>query len=127
MLAFRSLDDVRKARLPPDLERVITEQMETLIAGYGDEYDPQNDGYIVLVNAGTTDDDFRRLTGTSVQDTIFESVERVENHPELLVAYWIASNSFCLSFLLDTSDSDGIDPIILARFLSELQESGKTA
>jgi hypothetical protein len=125
MLVFRSLDDVRKARLPTHLKRLITEQMETLIAGYGDAYNPVDDGYIVLIDGGTTDEEILALTGRSILDMTFENVER-DGQSDILVGTWIANNSFCLSFILDISDP-GIDPIIRNRFLAELEETGRSA
>lgn len=117
MQLFRTIDDIRKARFPPDLEKIITEQMETLIAGYGNDFNPDHDGCIVLLEAGTEDEDFRLLTGTSVTDAIFESVDRVGHY---LVAIWLGNNQYGITFVLDSSEQVCVDPAIRNRFLSEI-------
>lgn len=119
MLLFRSIDDIRQTRLPPDLEQVITEHMEILIAGYGPEFNPDRDGCVVLIDAGTEDDDIRLLTGCSITDAIFESVER-DRRCNFLIGIWLGNNQYGITFFLDPEEA-GVDPVIRNRFLSLLQ------
>ena len=74
VFTYRSLDEARQARLPPSIRKVTCSCMQTLVEAYGDEYDPEDDGYIVLYTKDTTDQDALDLFGRTWTDACLEGV-----------------------------------------------------
>ena len=71
---YRSLDEARKARLPPPIKKVICTCIQNLLDAYGEEYDPEDDGYIVLYTRDTTDQDALDLFGRTWCEGLYEGV-----------------------------------------------------
>lgn len=86
MLTFRSLTDVTQAQLTPKQRRAVTRAMRSLLDAYGDDYDPDDCGFVVLVTEKTTDADALELMGRSWADAIGRSHARQGDRlfPELL-------------------------------------------
>lgn len=105
MLIFKSLEDVAKARLPSRLDGLVRRSVEEAIrAGdfpeEGHPYDPEADGYVVLLQPG---DDRRRLTELGLENPVdgltFESLQ-VDPHSRAFVGCFLANNQFALTIIL---------------------------
>ena len=75
MKVFKSLEDVDGAGLPPPLAEACRETLAALIGAYaehGDTYDPEDDGYVVLVEEGDEDGDLEAECGYGLGDAPFE-------------------------------------------------------
>ena len=76
MKTFKSLAQVDEANLPPPLHQTCRSTLEALVGAYvevGAEYDPEEDGYVVLVEKVDTDADLERETGSySLRTALFE-------------------------------------------------------
>lgn len=119
MKEFRSLEDVEKAGLPDEVYRVVYDWLHELIECYaadGFVFDPDNDGHIVLVEEGDTDDAIRSaiggstlldapLEGCSYQGTCFFTCVMFNNQ---------------LGVCIVAPDSSWLDPAVRARLVSEL-------
>jgi len=75
MKTFKSLAQVDEANLPPPLHQTCRSTLEALVGAYvevGAEYDPEEDGYVVLVEEGDTDADLEAAFSYSLRTALFE-------------------------------------------------------
>lgn len=122
MLTFKSLADVAKARLPSRLDALVRQCVEAAIrAGdypeAGHAYDPEQDGYVVLLQPG---DEKRMLfelgTEKSVEGLDFEALQ-VDPHARAFVGHFLANNQFGLTIILPDASwlNDGVRRRMLAK------------
>ncbi|HNT86978.1 MAG TPA: hypothetical protein PKL84_03850 [Candidatus Hydrogenedentes bacterium] len=70
MKEFRSLEEVDRAGLGDCAHRVVHGTLKRLIDAYeacGQEYVPEDDGHVVLLEPGDTDDDVRAAIGYALR------------------------------------------------------------
>ena len=73
-----------------------------------------------------TADDIRLLTGCSITDAIFESVER-DRRCNFLIGIWLGNNQYGITFFLDPEEAgvDHFSPHDMRRsFISDLLDKG---
>jgi hypothetical protein len=118
MKEFRSIEDVERACLPDQLARVVRGTLEGLIDAYaecGGLYDPDADGWTVLLEQGDSDDAIRNaIGGNGLQDTPFEGVSFKFG---LFVAVWLANNQFGIALVIP--DEPWLDPDVRARLMAD--------
>ena len=73
MQMFTSILQVQRARLPPEIRKVVFRTVLALIEAYK-EYDPGDDGYVVLVDQTTTDAHATELIGAPWTEASLEGV-----------------------------------------------------
>lgn len=117
MLTFRSLTDVNQVQLPPKHRCAVMCAMRSLLAAYGEGFDPDDDGYVVLVDQHTTDADALELMGQSWPDVRLEGTT-FDRETNCFLTIWLANNQFGLSIVVP--DEPWLDPRFRAVLLSEL-------
>ena len=117
LLTFKSLDEVQEACLPPRIRKIVGSCIEDLLDAYGDDYDPEDDGYIVLYSRETTDRDARDLFGRTWTDACLEGVTFDEESHCFLTCV-LCNNQF--GYTIIVPDAEWLDPAFRAKLLSEL-------
>ena len=121
MQTFRSLSEVDQAPLPPKLRRVVAQAVRTLLEAYGPDYDPEDCGYVVLVDQTTTDTHARDLMGHSWSDLLLEGAV-YDPEAECFATCALANNDFGWTIL--APDEPWLDPKFRAKLISELCPGG---
>jgi len=120
MQAFKSIEELERARLPDRLSRVVRETLEALIEAYGEsaeQLDPEADGWTVLVEEGDGADAVRdAIGGNDLLDAPFEGVSF---DGAVFVAVWLANNQFGITLVIP--DAPWLDPAVRARLASECE------
>ena len=117
LLTYRSLDEANNACLPPQMKKVVCTCMESLIDAYGDVYDPEDDGYVVLYSPDTTDLDAVELFGRAWTDACLEGVTFDEESGCFLTCV-LCNNQF--GYTIIVPDAEWLDPAFREKLLSEL-------
>lgn len=117
MLAFRSLEDIPKARLPTHLVSPVTKLMRGILANHGSDYQPDDDGYVILVTPTDTDKSLADRLGPRWSESCFEGVS-YDKASRLYHTVILRNNQFTLSILVP--DEPWLDPAIRTRILHEM-------
>jgi hypothetical protein len=88
--------------------------MQSLLTAYGEAFDPDDYGYVVLVDQHTTDADALELMGRIWPDARFEGVT-FDRETDCFHTVWLANNQFGISFVVP--DEPWLDPRIRAALL----------
>lgn len=75
MKTFKSLEEVESAGLSPPLFQAVHGVLKNLIDAYaehGETYDPDDDGYVILIEGGETDAEVEAEVGYSLRDALLE-------------------------------------------------------
>jgi len=101
MLSFRSMADIeaQKPRLPPRIARCLTRVMQGLLNAYKD-YDPEDDGYLVLVTPQTTNADAVELMGRPWVEARLEGVS-YDRESRCFLTCVLFNNQFGISIIID--------------------------
>jgi len=116
MLAFRSLTDVEQARLTPKLRHAVIRALRSLLDAYGENYDPDDCGFVVLLNQHTTDADALKLMGRPWAEARLEGVT-FDKETNCFLTVWLANNQYGLTFLVP--NEEWLDPAFRALLLEE--------
>lgn len=119
MLTFRSLFDVQNARLPPKIHQVAMRSMRNLLDVYGPDYDPEDDGWVVVVTRYTSDQDAMALFGRPWADARLEGVTRDQESGCFLTCV-LCNNQF--GYTIIVPDAPWLSPAFRALLVSELVE-----
>ena len=116
MICIRSPDDLKRSRLPVPLHQAVSKVLAAIVAAHGSRYDPENDGYIIVVTPTDTDASLSEQLGRKWQESMFEGVSVLDScwHAVLL-----RNNQFTLSIIVD--DADWLDPAIRERIKRETE------
>lgn len=119
MIVFKQLDDIKKARLPPDLETYLTSELKRFLTSFTN-YNPTVDGYACIISPNDYDARLSTSLGRSWAENCFEGVAyNAEYH------YWTAlilnNNQFCVSLIIP--DEPWLEVGIRTR-LKQLMEGG---
>ena len=119
MRVFKSLADVTAAGLCGDVGRVAGDVVRTLVDAYasaGFVYDPEADGFVVLVEAGDSEEAVRATLGCSLLDAVLEGcvLER-----GCFATVMLRNNQFGISIIVP--DAPWLDPDVRARLVRELR------
>lgn len=120
MLTFRTLADLDQAQLSPEHRKAVTRAVRTLLDAYGEDYDPEHYGYVVLVNRSTTDADAMKLMGRPWRDSRLEGVT-FDTETNCFTAVWLANNQYCLTILVP--HENWLDPAFLSLLREELGDA----
>ncbi|RII25151.1 MAG: hypothetical protein CXR31_14775 [Geobacter sp.] len=123
MLAFRSMEDIPKARLPTHLVSPVTKLMRGIYAAHGAGYQPDDDGYVILVTPTDTDKSLAERLGTRWNESCFEGVS-YDKASRLYHAVILRNNQFTLSILVP--DEPWLDQAIRTRMLHEMEDEERT-
>jgi hypothetical protein len=72
MQEFRSFSEIDQVQIPPNQRRAVTQAVRTLLEVYGDDYDPDDCGYVVLIDQNTTDAHGQKLLGRPWSEALLE-------------------------------------------------------
>jgi hypothetical protein len=111
------MEDIPKARLPTHLIPPVTKLMRGIHAAHGSDYQPDDDGYVILVTPADTDKSLADRLGTRWNESSFEGVS-YDKAARLYHAVILRNNQFTLSILIP--DEPWLDPAILARMLYDM-------
>ncbi|BCS55612.1 hypothetical protein [Geobacter sp. SVR] len=117
MLTFRSLTEVEQAQLTPKHRRAVTRAMRSLLDAYGNNYNPDDCGFVVLLNQHTTDADALKLMGRPWAEARLEGVS-FDRETNCFFTVWLANNQYGLTFLVP--NEVWLDPAFRALLLDEL-------
>lgn len=117
MLTFRSLTEVEQAQLTPKHRRAVTRAMRSLLDAYGENFNPDDCGFVVLLNQQTTDADAMKLMGRTWADARLEGVT-LDKESNCFLTVWLANNQYGLTFLVP--NEEWLDPAFRAVLLDEM-------
>ena len=72
MRTFKTLADVESAGLTPAVKNVVISCVRSLMDAYGEDFDADEVGGVVLLDRGTTDDDAYELFGRTWEQGVYE-------------------------------------------------------
>lgn len=117
MKTFKSLEEVDAAGLPPPLHGACRGTLEALIGAYAEQggtYRWEDDGYVVLVEAGDADADLRAECGYTLRDALFEGCVREEG---VFLTCVLHNNQFGITLVVP--DEPWLPADVRARLLEE--------
>lgn len=117
MKVLKSLEEVAAAGLSPPVRGAAHAVLRNLIDAYaehGEPFDPEDDGYVVVVDGTENDAEFEALVGYGLRDALFEGGYR-ENG--CFVTCTLHNNQFGISWVV--IDSPALDPALRARLEAE--------
>lgn len=117
MLAFRSLTEVEQAHLTPKHRRAVIRALRSLLVAYGDNYNPDNCGFVVLLSQHTTDADALELMDRAWAEARLEGVT-FDKETNCFLTVWLANNQYGLTFLVP--NEEWLDPAFRALLLAEM-------
>lgn len=123
MKIFKSVDDVEAAGLSPPVRAVARRVVGAFIdalAEYGETYDPEDDGYVIVVEEGDTDADLEAEVGYNLRDALFEGCHR-ENG--IYCTCVLHNNQYGVSFLVP--DASWLDPALRAKLAEECADGAQ--
>lgn len=116
MTRFESLDDVHKARLPPNLLPVAHKAMQAILTST-ESYDPTNDGYVALIDDSDSDAVIASTLGRKWRESCFEDVIYLEMYT-CYQAWILRDNQCCITILVPNQPE--IDICIRSRLLQAI-------
>ena len=105
MITFKSTEDLNK--LPPDdpAYATVKELVDQLITAYtppGRAYDPEDDGYVILIEEGDVDRTLDELwDGCTLLNIPWEGIML---QGDFFVAIYLANNEYGLTFVIPDAD-----------------------
>ncbi len=118
MKTFKSLVEVDAAGLPPPLHRACRGTLEALIDAYaevGAAYDPDDDGYVVLIDPEDTDATLEAECGYSLRDALFEGCIHEDG---VFLTCVLHNNQFGISIVVP--DAPWLAADVRARLVTEV-------
>jgi len=112
MVTIRSAADLHKARLPTALHTYTSRLFDKLLSVHGTGYNPDDDGYIVVVTSTDTDATLSERLGSRWQESLFEGISYNPNTAIWHIVY-LLNNQYTMSALV--SDAPWLDPDIRKR------------
>jgi hypothetical protein len=106
MLTFKSFECLSRLGPHDPARPVIHELLDSFIPPtdeHGHSYDPDNDGYIVLIDRADADRELNLFTPPRKLEDVFW--EGVHVSGDYFVAVFIPNNSFSLACVIENSDS----------------------
>ena len=114
---YRSIEEIREAQLPPQIEKVVCRCLQDLMDAYGDDYDPEDDGYVVLFSQDTTDEDALDLFGRTWMGACLEGV-LYDKEANCFLTCVLTSNQF--GYTIVVPDAPWLDPEFRAKLIAEI-------
>lgn len=120
MKTFRSLEEVEAAGLSPPVFEAAHGVLKNLIDAYaqhGEVYDPEDDGYVIVIEGGEPDAEIEAEVGYSLREALFEG--GVYEHGCFVTAT-LHNNQYGISWVV--IDSPTLDAEIRARLVEDCGE-----
>lgn len=112
MIAIRSPADLQRSRLPENLHKAVSEVLTNIQNAYGAAYNPDEDGYTIVITP-TDDDAYLSITlGKPYQNNMFDGISYNQN-TRTWHAVLLYNNQYALSLII--SDEEWLDPGIRQR------------
>lgn len=122
MLTFRSLTEIEQVSLPPPVRRAATRAMRDLLEAYGEDYDPDDCGYVVLVDQTTTNAHALDLIGRPWPEAMLEGVI-FDSETNCYLTCVLFNNQFGLTIIVP--DESWLDPEFREKLKQELCPSAR--
>jgi hypothetical protein len=116
MKVFKSVADVEAAGLSPPLHGVVHRVVSGFInalAEYGQTYDPEDDGYTILIEGGDEEAVAAEI-GYPLSEALFEGVSREDG---CFVGTVLHNNQYGYSLIFE--DTPKLDPAVRAKLVEE--------
>ena len=119
MIAIRSPADIEKARLPPLLGAAAGKHLRHILEAHP-QYDPADDGHLVIVTPTDTDDGLSQHLGRRWRESSFEGVTF---DPACCCFFTVIlrNNQYATTILIP--DEPWLEPAIRRRLLAEMPGS----
>ena len=105
MLTFKSTEDLNKLSPDDPAHDTVKELIEQLITSYsppGRPYDPEDDGYVILIEEGDVDRTLDELwDGATLLNIPWEGIMLQGN---FFIAIYLANNEYGLTFVIPDAD-----------------------
>lgn len=121
MQQFNDMEAVARARLPAPIHKAVAKAVQTIVEVYGDDYDADADGWVVLVDQTTTNADARELCGRNWNEMPFEGVSY---DPETGTFLGVVALSNSLAHSIIIPDSEWLPAKFRAYLLTHLHGEG---
>jgi hypothetical protein len=121
MICIRSPDDLKRSRLPEPLHRAVSKVLAAIVVAHGTKYDPDSDGYIIVVTPSDTDASLSKRLGWKWQESIFEGLGYSRDTRSWTLLY-LRDNQCAMSVVVQ--DADWLDPAIRDRIRREAEPGG---
>ena len=119
MKTFLTLEDIEHARLPGNVIPVVHDLLANLIAEHtehGYTFNPDEDGHIVLIEEGDTDEAVREaIGGRTLLDVVLEGCTLDRG---FFIAVVLFNNQFGVSVVIE--DAPWLDPAVRTRLMLDL-------
>ena len=116
MIAIRSPADLKRSRLPQNLHRAVTEVLANIQDAYGETYNPDDDGHIIVITPTDNDISLAEKLGSRYQESMFEGISYNRDTRTWHVVY-LLNNQCAMSLIIP--DDEQLDPGIRRRLLRE--------
>ena len=121
MKVLKSLEEVESAGLSPPVYAAAHGVLKNLIDAYekhGETYDPEDDGYVIVIEGGESDAEVEAEVGYNLRDALYEG-GFYENG--CFQTCTLHNNQFGISWVV--IDSPKLDPAIRAKLVEECGEA----
>lgn len=117
MQAFHSLAEIKQAELTPEIRRAVTRVMRNLLNAYGEDYDPDDCGYVVLIDHTTTNTHAVELMGRQWHEARLEGVTFSQD-TGCFATCVLCNNQFGFSIIVP--DEPWLDPRFREALMADL-------
>jgi hypothetical protein len=120
MKTFKSLEEVESAGLSPPVHQAVHGVLKNLIdayAQYGEVYDPEDDGFTILIEGGESDAEIVAEVGYSLREALLEG-GFFENG--CFQTCTLHNNQYGISWIV--IDSPSLDADVRAKLVAECGE-----
>lgn len=117
MKTFRSLEEVSAAGLPPPIHDAVHGVVKNLIDAYAEHretYNPDDDGYAILIEGGETDAEIEAEVGYNLHEALFEGGLYEGGCFQTCTLH---NNQYGISWIV--VDSPALDPGLRAKLAAE--------
>jgi hypothetical protein len=120
MKVLKSLEDVESAGLSPPVYTAAHTVLKNLIdayADYGETYNPDDDGYLIVIEGGETDAEVEAEVGYNLREALYEGGTYEDG---CFVTATLHNNQFGISWVI--IDSPALDAELRAKLVEECGE-----
>lgn len=120
MKVLKSLEEIAAAGLSPPVRAAASQVLENLIDAYaelGQPYDPDDDGYVIVIEGDETDAEVSATVGYTLHEALFEGGFVAQG---CFVTCTLHNNQFGISWVI--VDSPRLDPALRAKLVMECGE-----
>ncbi len=117
MKVLKSLEEIESAGLSPEVRDAAHSVLKNLIDAYekyGEAYDPDDDGYVIVIAGGESDAEVEAEVGYNLREALYEG-----GHYEhgCFVTAVLHNNQYGISFVV--IDGPKLDPAIRVKLVEE--------